>query len=149
MKYGSALIFSILSFFTLSCGIIKPVTVKGISNFKTINSGTLPEFRFDISLYNPNNFRVKIQKLEVGVFVETLVLAKTMLLEETEITKKEASLVTVAMTPGQASLNDIFKTGINGLISGNINQQFRINGEIKIKKFIFKRRYNFSEAIKF
>ena len=68
MKIKGIVVFiSLISLFTISCGILKPVTVKGISNFKTVNTGTSPEFRFDLSLYNPNKFSVTIKTLDVGI----------------------------------------------------------------------------------
>ena len=143
------LLLVILQVLTTSCFLLKPVTVKSISNFKTVTSGPTPEFRFDMSIYNPNKFSVVIKNIDVGIYMDTLPVSKTILLQETEITRRESSFVTVAMLAGPARLEDIFKAGISGLLSGNLQQRFQVKGEIKIKKFIFSKNYRFSEAIKF
>ena len=129
-----------------SCSIIKPVTVTGISDFHTMNRGEEPEIWFNLQLNNPNNFAVTIKKVDIGISMGEHTLVRSSILEETEITRKEKSMVTVALKPSAEKMAEIFKAGVNGILSGK-KDQFQITGEIQVKKFIFTRKYQVKEMI--
>src|SRR4030095_6662318 len=131
-----------------SCSIIKPVTVTGVSDFHTVNRGTEPEIWFNLELINPNNFTVTIKKVDIGISMGDQTLVSSKIIEETQITKKEKTLVTGALKPSAESMAALFKSGIDGFLSGKQNQ-FQVTGEILIKKFIFTRKYPVKESIKF
>jgi LEA14-like dessication related protein len=140
------LLFSMLIF--SSCGFIKPVTITGVSNFRTVSTNTKPEFRFDLALQNPNNFGVTLRKMEIGISMGEPVLAKISMLEGTRITKKEPVLVPVALSPSLDELSGLFKKGVDEFLFGKNDQQLQIRGEIIIRKFIFSRKYQIRETVK-
>jgi len=131
-----------------SCGLIKPISVTSVGNFTTVNPLLRPEFRFDVGLKNPNSFGVTIDKMEIGLSTGGPVLAKISMLQGTQITKKETMMVPVALSPSINEISKLFSSGIDALLSGKNDNQFEVRGEIVIRKFIFRKRYQIKESIR-
>ncbi|MDQ3050029.1 MAG: LEA type 2 family protein [Bacteroidota bacterium] len=131
-----------------SCGIIKPISVISVENFKTENVFTKPEFRFDVGIRNPNNFSVTIQKMELGVSVAGPEFATISLMEGIRVTKRDTMIIPVSLFPSITEISSLFSSGINAFLSGKENQLFELRGELVIRKFIFRKRYKIKESIR-
>ncbi|MBK8413651.1 MAG: LEA type 2 family protein [Bacteroidetes bacterium] len=79
-----------------SCGSIKPVSIKGIENFKTGSGLTKPEFTFDIALENPNKFGVTVKRMGVNLSLNDSAIAGINIPSKTRIAA--GSVITVPVT---------------------------------------------------
>lgn len=136
-----------VAFLISSCSLIKPVYVTSVGNFTTVNPLSRPEIRFDVGLQNPNNYTVVIEKMEIGISMGGPVLATVSLLEGTPLTKKENILVPVALVPTTNDISKMFNSGVEAFLNGTLERKMQVEGEITIKKFIFRRKYKLKESI--
>ena len=146
LKQICCLVLTVLIF--SSCGFIKPVAVTSVGNFKTVNPLLRPEIRFEVGLYNPNNFSVTIEKMEVGLSLGGPVLGTITTLEGTSITKKESILVPLSLAPSLTDISTLLNSGISEMLAGTSSQQLEVKGQVVIKKFFFRRRYEIKESIR-
>jgi hypothetical protein len=142
---------NLLLFLTLvltSCNAYKPVVVNSVGNIKTINPLSNPEIQFDVGLKNPNNFGVTITKMEIGICVGEPVLATVSLLHGTRIGKGQTISVPVSLKPSVKDVSSLFNSGIDSFLSGKKDKKLQVVGELTVKKFIFKKRYEIKESIR-
>lgn len=135
--------------FLSSCSLIKPVSITEIGNFKTITSGSDPKIKFDAGIKNPNRFGVTVQKMNIGLSYGGPAVATISIMENTRIKGNSDMVLPVELSPSIKDISEIFSSGVGSFISGSTRPDFEIQGEIVIRKFIFRKRYNIKESIRF
>jgi hypothetical protein len=148
-KIYSCLIYGFILLTFSSCILIKPVKLTHVSNFHFTNNITQPEFQFDIGILNPNGFGVNLTKMELDVTAGGPSLAKVSVREKTKLTPKESVLIPVVLRPSIKDMTTIFKNGLTDFFSDQQSKHVMIKGEFVIRKFIFTRKFRFTEKMNF
>ncbi len=148
MKPWHILLTSITVILLSSCNIIKPVTFSDIGNFKTVNPLSDPKIKFDAGIKNPNRFGVTIQKMEIGLSYGGPSIATISMLENTRINGNANMIVPIELSPSIKDITSLFSSGINSFLNGDKNRDFQVQGEIIVRKFIFRKRYRIKESIR-
>lgn len=131
-----------------SCGSIKPVSIKGIENFKTGSGLSKPEFTFDIAIENPNKFGVTVQRMGVNLSLNDSAVAGINIPSKTRIAAGSVITVPVTIQPSVQTMTNLVLGGLKNILSENKKQRIEIKGEIAIRKFIFVKKIKIKEAIK-
>lgn len=131
-----------------SCGSIKPVSIKGIENFRPGSTLSKPEFTFDIALENPNKFGVTLQRMGVNLSLNDSAIAGINIPSKTRIGAEAVITVPVTIQPSAQTMTNLVLGGLKNILSSNKKQKFEIKGEIAIRKFIFVKKIKIREAVK-
>jgi LEA14-like dessication related protein len=131
-----------------SCGSIKPVSIKGIENFRPGSTLSKPEFTFDIAIENPNKFGVTVQRMGVNLSLNDSAIAGINIPGKTRIGAGAVISVPVTIQPSVQTMTSLVMGGLKNIFSENKKQRIEIKGEIAIRKFIFVKKIKIREAIK-
>jgi LEA14-like dessication related protein len=125
-----------------SCFTIKPVEYKKTENIATAKTDSGFQMTFDLSMHNPNNWSLKLSNVETDVFVDNVILGKANLAEPIRLTRNSDFIIPMKATSSFVDLSKFANVGI-GLLFGNKTATATIKGEITLKKFIFRKKYQF------
>jgi LEA14-like dessication related protein len=121
-----------------ACAPLKPPTISGISNFNTsqlISSN--PQIKFDILVNNPNKIGVKLQKLDLNLYLNDEIIFSNHTVGEKKIVASGSTLLPFTIEPNIDDIPKLLK-GAKGTAG------VKGKGSITVKKFLFKKSYPFS-----
>ena len=132
-----------------SCGSIQPVTLNEIKNFHAESPLYNPKFKFDAVMFNNNHFGVTLRKMEIGIGTKESFLAKLQIEEKFKIPAGQELIIPLTLSPSLGEIGQLFKSGIDNMLSSHSENQLEVKGQIVIQKFIFRKKYNIRQAIQF
>lgn len=125
-------VFSIL--LLSSCITYKDVQFQGVENFKINNLDTKQvTLSFDLKIYNPNNYKIKVKPSEVNVLNKNnKLLGKAEILDKVVVQKEKSGLYPVTV---KAKLSDVFISGGGSILDliKNRSTDIKLQGTIKVK----------------
>jgi len=145
----SKIIYGFVFVLLSSCIAVKPVEVTGIDNFKSLNTLSDPEIRFDLGIKNPNNYGVLVKKMDLILYSGEARLAGIELLNKTKVHGKQTVALPVVLKPSLDAITALLKSEMSNLVRGKVNQQMELRGKLVMKKFLFTKSVNLKESVRF
>ena len=134
---GVALILSLSSCFT-----IKPVEFLNAGNLKSSRNDTDFVMTFDLAMHNPNNWSLRLSKLETEVSIDNHFLGKASLSNVTRLKRNSDFSIPLNANASLNNLINLSALGLN-LFFGNQTAVATIKGNLVLKKFIFRKKMQF------
>ncbi len=135
------IVFFSISFFLTSCFSYKEIELGDVENVrlnKASNGGL--EIKSDMLINNPNNYKIKIKKLDADVLVNGKKVGKIELNKKVVLPKKSEQVQTFTVN---TQLSDLLSAAPTVLFGGPITLQLK--GYIKGKVFIFSKKLPLDE----
>lgn len=140
------ILFSLLFIAVLSsCKISDELQYKGFNNFKLSGDTKNPSVGVDVTLYNPNPIGVKIKTMNLTVDVNHSQLGTIGLDDPVKLKSKQNFTLPIMMETSMDQLQTLTKPGLQSLLFDK-PLAFEISGTITLRKFIFKKTYDFNYA---
>ncbi|MDA3890246.1 MAG: LEA type 2 family protein [Salinivirgaceae bacterium] len=147
IKKATVVVLGVLIISLSSCSLVKPVEFKGVNSFSIEEKGGKVYVTTNISLYNPNGFKLTIYSADIDVVVDGVNLGKLEIPDQLIINKKgvfsgnfkvEISIVKL-LVAGRNILatlkSDEVKLQLNGIINTDLlwmNKTFKVNFNDKL-----------------
>ena len=125
-----------------SCLSIRPLEFQKAENIVTTSTGADFEMTFDLNMYNPNNWSLRLTDVETDVMIDSLLLGKANLSEAVRLTRNSDFTLTMVAKSSNVDLTRIASMGLS-LLTGNQTATATIKGNMTLKKFIFRRKFQF------
>jgi LEA14-like dessication related protein len=127
-----------------SCFSYKEVELGDVSNVRLnkVSVGGL-EIKSDIVINNPNNYKIKIKKIDADVLVNGQKVGKLELNKKVVLPKKSEQVQTFTVN---TQLSDLLSAAPTALFGGSVTLQLK--GSIKGKVFIFSKKFPIDEERK-
>lgn len=143
MRKFSFILFPVL--ISLSgCLTMKAPSVKGIENFKMGELSKDMNLKFDVGLKNPNNYAITLRKMDLQLFMNDSLLSDISMDKKTKIVSNGEVLIPFTVQPKAARLPKLGWSVISDLFGNKKDSRVKLNGEMIISKFIFRKRFKFS-----
>lgn len=142
-------LFGSLMFAHSSCFIIKPVEFSGVDHFDVKSGGDRMEIRFDLLLTNPNNYSLQVKDLHCRLELSDSLIGTLHTLQDARITRKEVVRLPLSFYPDMTNISRLIFSGDRMFKMKDTGKGLEIEGEMKMRKFIFTRRVRWSESIRF
>jgi LEA14-like dessication related protein len=140
------ILFSLLFIAVLSsCKISDELQYKGFNNFKVSGNMENPSIGVDVTLYNPNPIGVKIKTMNLTVDVNHSQLGTIGLDDPVKLKSKQNFTLPIMMETSMEQLQTLTKPGLQSLLFDK-PLAVEISGTITLRKFIFKKTYDFNYA---
>ncbi|MCC7233591.1 MAG: LEA type 2 family protein [Bacteroidia bacterium] len=139
-------ILSVFSLFTLSltsCFSLKAPVCKGLSGFRLDRQPNASMLQFDLELENPNNWGLTLLPSSSQLLVGNHPLGITSLRQKIRIPGKSNLSVPLQLTLNDSALTILLPEGLKMLL-GNGAMDAAINGNLKVRKFIFRKKFSFN-----
>lgn len=135
----------LLSFCILitGCASIKSPQIKGVDNFGVSELSSEMKMTFNVNVKNPNNYGLKIRRMNMEVLLDDSVVSSVALLGRQRIPASGNVSLPFEVRPKLIKFPKLALAGIKQLFSDSDNK-FKLRGEIVVSKFIFRKRYSFS-----
>lgn len=140
--------FKIFSTVALACLIsgcisLKAPQVKGIDKVSFTELSPDMKMMFNLNVHNPNNYGVNIKRMNVKVFLDDSLISKIGLAGKQKIAASSNIALPFEVQPKLANFPKLALAGITEIFS-NSGSKLKMEGEIVVSKFIFRKRYSFS-----
>jgi LEA14-like dessication related protein len=135
------IVFVSISFFFTSCFSYKEIELGDVENVRLnkVSGGGL-EIKSDMLINNPNNYKIKIKKIEADVLVNGKKVGKIELNKKIVLPKKSEQMQTFTVN---TQLSDLLSAAPTVLFGGPVLLQLK--GYIKGKVFIFSKKFPLDE----
>lgn len=136
MKNNYRLVFvSVFSILLLSsCLTYKDVQFQGVENFKIKKLDTKEvTISFDLKIYNPNNYKIKVKPSEVNILNKNdKLLGKAEILEKIVVQKEKTGSYPVTV---KAKLSDVLISGGGSILDlvKNRSTDIKFQGTVKVR----------------
>lgn len=135
---------SVLLACTISgCTSLKAPQIKGIDNVSFTELNPDVKMSFNLNVHNPNNYGVKIKRMNVQLFLDDSLISGIGLISQQKVAASSNVTLPFVVEPKLTRLPKLAWIGIKELFS-DTDSKLKINGEIVVSKFIFRKRYSFS-----
>lgn len=140
--------FKIFSTLLITCAVsgcvsLKAPQIKGVDNLNFTELSPDMKMTFNVNVHNPNTYGVKIRKMNVKVFLEDSLVSGVSLVGKNRIAASSNVALPFMVEPKLAHFPKLALAGIKGLFSSS-DKKLKIEGEIVVSKFVFRKRYSFS-----
>jgi LEA14-like dessication related protein len=125
-----------------SCLSLKPPQFVRTQNLSSSKSVTDYELTFDLLMHNPNNWSLRLADMESEVRIDSMLIGKANLVNTIRLTRNSDFTLPMHSTTNLNDISNIASLGLN-LLFGNQSATATIRGNMTLKKFIFKRKYQF------
>ena len=147
MMKNTYLIFA-LALLMSSCLTFKEVEFKGVEDFKveklTASEGKV---RVSVNVDNPNNYKIKIKKADLDLYLGGKNVGKAKLDKKVIIPKKSESTQDVVIVADNLDLaKAIASNFMPALLSGKLN--VGVKGKVKAGVFIISKKFDFDVSEK-
>lgn len=132
----------LIIFCLTSCFTIKPLEYNKAENIITSVTGTDFNMAFDLSMHNPNNWSVKLTEVETEVTIDNILLGKANLAEHVRLKRNSDFKLPMKAISSTNDLSKFAALGLN-LLLGNQQATATVKGTMTLKKFIFRKKYQF------
>lgn len=131
------LLFILLALFLTSCFSYKELELGDVSDVKVnkVSNGGI-EIQAGIKINNPNNYKIKVKKIDADLFVNGQKVGKMNLSKKVVLAKKSDQTQNFAVN---TQLSNLISAMPSLLFGGEINLQMK--GYIKGKVFIFSKKF--------
>jgi LEA14-like dessication related protein len=99
-------------------------------------------------VFNPNPYGLTVKRMGLMLKVSDSTLADVNLLQGVRIGGNSEVTVPITIQPSLSTLGNIFMAGVNSFLSKK-DQNVMIEGDIIVRKFIFRKRFTIKESLKF
>tara|TARA_B100001245_G_C22716387_1_gene348301 strand:- start:33 stop:491 length:459 start_codon:yes stop_codon:yes gene_type:complete len=141
-------IFPIFLFIYISCKPIEPVEFQEIKNVKIDNlKNNELIISADIILYNPNNVKIIITKVDVGIFADDILLVKIDENKSKELLYSTESILNVSGEVNVKNLEEFINRKGLGLLLGNEKISLLFRGYTEAKAYGIKERIEINYSI--
>ncbi len=142
MKHSTILFITISLFILSSCTAPQELQYKGFDNFTVTGSQADPQIKVDISLYNPNPVRTKLKKMEATISVNENEVGTAGIEKSVKLKSNEVIVLPIIVETSLDQLKALTKPGLESLLYDK-PLALQISGNITIRKFIFKKSFDF------
>lgn len=126
-----------------SCFSQKEITYKGISNINYRTDKEIPQITFDLIINNPNNWGLKVSDLTTNVTVANRMIGTAIIEKPIRIHHKNDVTIPMVLNLSMADVISLLPTGLS-LFGQKSSVNTQVEGNVTVKKFIFKRKYLFN-----
>jgi len=129
--------------FLSSCSISDELRYKGYDNFHVNGSLQQPEVGVDVTLYNPNPIGVKIKNMDLVIRVNDTAIGTVCLEKPVKLKAHQEFTLPIMMQTSLAQIGTLTAPGLQSLFFDK-PLALEISGNITLRKFIFKRSFDFN-----
>lgn len=126
------------------CHTLKAPSVKGIENFKVGELNKEMNLKFDLSLKNPNAYAVTLRRMNLKLFMNDSLLSYISMDRKTRIISNGEVLIPFTVKPEMSKLPKLGWSIVSDLFGSKKDSRVKVNGEMTVSKFIFRKRFKFS-----
>ena len=132
---GRKILYSIISvallvccsIFLVSCAAPRPLVYKSVQHFKLEQAGLQNTvLSMDLTLYNPNNYRMKLKRTGIDIFLNDHLLGNVQLQEEYLLPKKDTFLLPVIL---KVDVANVLPNAYELLVSKEV--KLRLSGVVR------------------
>lgn len=139
----SVTLLPLLLIFLSGCISLKMPEVTGVSNVRLTDLSKDMSIEFNVGLRNPNSFGVTLKSMKTEVLLADSVVASVGLIHKQRIAAGQKTQIPFSVKPDVLSMPKLGWLGITQLFKKD-DKKFAVKGEIKVRKFIFSKKYKFS-----
>lgn len=145
--HRSILLVCSFIFLLTSCITVQPVEFRKLDNFRGEFSLDDPKANFDLVIYNPNKYGVQLTELTTDLKLNGKSAGHFILPSKTKIERKKESTVPIEMKINGENLMNLLRLSATALLERKMDA--KLEGYIRLKKFIFKKKvpFTFSQKI--
>lgn len=125
------------------CVSLKMPEVTGVSNLRLTDLSKDMSIQFDLGIRNPNAFGVTLKSMKTEIFLADSAVASVGLRHKQRLAAGQKSQLPFTVKPDVLSMPKLGWLGITQLFKKD-DKKFAVKGEIKVRKFIFSKKYKFS-----
>lgn len=125
-----------------SCFTIKPVEFKKAENITTNRTDSALILTFELAMHNPNNWSLRLSEVETEITIDQRPLGKATLTQSVKLKKNSDFMLPVSAKASFQDLIGFSALGIN-LFLGKQSATAKINGNMVLRKFIFRKKVQF------
>ncbi len=123
-----------------SCLSKKNVTFKNIENINYKTENNSPVLNFDLVIHNPNNWGLRISEIDTKVLVEDRQIGITALPKTIRIGRNADVSIPLQLKLSLVDLMTFLPQGLSLFTGQKTKVNTSVDGEITLKKFLFKKR---------
>ena len=129
-KFSSFLILSLLTILPFSCSTPKALEYRDFKNFTVEKLGfSTTAVKMDMVYYNPNNYGMQLQRTDLDIFINDILMGHTSQDYQITIPRKEEFSIPVKM---EVDMKNLFKNGLNSLLRNEV--MVKVTGLVKVGK---------------
>jgi LEA14-like dessication related protein len=126
-----------------SCVSLKAPNVKGIENFSVSSLSTDMKMNFNVNVSNPNNYGVTVRQMNMKLYLDDSVISSIGINGKQRIGANSNLSLPFIVEPKITKMPKLAWIGIKELL-GSTDNKMKLQGEIVVSKFIFRKKYSFS-----
>jgi LEA14-like dessication related protein len=135
------------SIFFASCFTLKAPSVKGVENLRLGELTKEMNLKFDVILKNPNNYGLKLRSMQMSLFMDDSLASEISMDKKTRIAANSEVAIPLTVKPKALKIPKIGWSLVQDLFGGS-NKKIRLDGEMVVSKFIFRKKFKFSTGKK-
>lgn len=142
--FPSALLLSFLLLAMSSCFTSQPLEFKSIETMNMTNENGKPVLLFHLVMHNPNNWGVRINKMQTDFLVDGHTLGRGQNLNKIRMAHHADFKIPIRIETSNEALSELLNSGLAMLFGSTKSLQAEVRGTITFGKFILRKSYPFN-----
>ncbi len=142
-SFSTPLLLLIILVTNYSCISYRAVEITNVENIKFHLNDPSPSVSFDLLIRNPNSKGVRLTHAEANLFTNEKLIGIVELQKSLKIPSNSEIAVPLYLKSNPLNLSELLPVGL-GMLFGDSSFLVRVNGNIRVRKFLWRRKYNFA-----